>query len=389
MHYVLLLVLACLLYGVLEYRAHVRNLRSIPIRVHVNGTRGKSSVTRLVAAGLRAGGIRTSEKTTGSASPYIGPDGEEEPVIMPGPPNIREQLSVFARARRDRARALVVECMALRPDLQFVSEHRIVKSTVGIITNVRPDHLDVMGPTVDDVAVALAGTVPGGTVLFTSEERRSEKLASTAEERGCEFHVVGTEGLAADVVDGFGYVEHLDNVALALAVCEHLGVSRDVALDGMRAARPDPGALTIHRVRERDKEIEFINAFAANDRESTHAVWKAVAPRSDPDRDVIVVASMRADRPDRAFQFGAILAEDLDADRYILAGGLTHPVLAGATKLGLPRDKIDDMAGRDAGDIFDHVVEVTGRRSIVIGVGNIGGTGGELVKLFQARSEAT
>ncbi|MEO9595730.1 MAG: poly-gamma-glutamate synthase PgsB, partial [Rhodopirellula bahusiensis] len=36
-----------------------RQLLKIPFRIHVNGTRGKSSVTRLIAAGLRSGGIRT------------------------------------------------------------------------------------------------------------------------------------------------------------------------------------------------------------------------------------------------------------------------------------------------------------------------------------------
>ena len=53
-------------YGVWEWRRHARNVARIPIRVHVNGTRGKSSVTRLIAAGLRAGGVRTFAKTTGT-----------------------------------------------------------------------------------------------------------------------------------------------------------------------------------------------------------------------------------------------------------------------------------------------------------------------------------
>ena len=34
--------------------------------VHVNGTRGKSTVCRLIEAGLRAGGVRVFCKTTGT-----------------------------------------------------------------------------------------------------------------------------------------------------------------------------------------------------------------------------------------------------------------------------------------------------------------------------------
>ena len=52
--------------GAIESLVHRRCLSKIPYRIHVNGTRGKSSVTRLIAAGLREGGIRTCAKTTGT-----------------------------------------------------------------------------------------------------------------------------------------------------------------------------------------------------------------------------------------------------------------------------------------------------------------------------------
>ncbi len=346
-------------------------------------------MTRLIAAGLRAGGIRTSAKTTGSAARYIDPDGNEEPVLRPGPPNIREQLSVVSRARKDGAQALVVECMALRPELQITSERQIVRSTVGVITNVRPDHLDVMGPTVDDVAVALSGTVPDAGALFTAEHDRQAAMVEAAARRGSEFHEVLSDGADPRLTEGFGYVEHLENVLLALAVCDHLGVPREKALEGMRGAAPDPGALTVHMVEERGKTIEFVNGFAANDPESTLTVYQKAAPRSDPGRDVMVVAWMRADRPDRARQFGRILAKDLDADHYILAGSLTSIVRTSALRLGLHPSKLEDMGGRAATEVYDRIVELTRERSVVVGVGNIVGTGGQLVSLFRSRSEAT
>ncbi len=382
-----LLAAAFFIYGVVEYRVHLANLRAIPIRVHVNGTRGKSSVARLIAAGLRAGGIRTVAKTTGSAARYIHPDGAEEPVSRPGPPNIREQLGVVRRSRREGAQALVLECMAIRPDLQRFCEHQIVKATVGVITNARPDHLDVMGPTVDDVAVALAGTVPTGGTLFTSEHARFQTFAEQASEQHTEVHEVLHEAADQSLSQGFRYVEHLENVVLALAVCEHLGVPGDVAVKGMREATPDPGALFIHKVREGGKELEFVSAFAANDRESTVAIWKALNPHSDPGRTVIVIVSMRADRPDRVFQFGEIIAADLPADHYILTGGMTHPVKSIAMARGLAAEKIHDLGGKSAEEVFRKVVELTPEYAIVVGVGNIGGAGGEILSLFRERSK--
>ena len=60
------LTIALIIYGAIEYQLHQKNLKSIPIRIHINGTRGKSSVTRLVGAGLRAGGLKTITKVTGT-----------------------------------------------------------------------------------------------------------------------------------------------------------------------------------------------------------------------------------------------------------------------------------------------------------------------------------
>ncbi|HEY1783916.1 MAG TPA: poly-gamma-glutamate synthase PgsB, partial [Pirellulales bacterium] len=50
--------------GWIERHLHRRRLDRIRIRIHVNGTRGKSSVTRLIAAGLRGAGLVTCAKTT-------------------------------------------------------------------------------------------------------------------------------------------------------------------------------------------------------------------------------------------------------------------------------------------------------------------------------------
>ena len=69
------LALVLIASGLLEFRYHQLVLSSIPIRIHVNGTRGKSSVTRLIAAGLRAGGKRTFAKTTGTAPRVIDSKG--------------------------------------------------------------------------------------------------------------------------------------------------------------------------------------------------------------------------------------------------------------------------------------------------------------------------
>jgi hypothetical protein len=67
----------------IEYTIHIRNLDSISVRIHVNGTRGKSSVTRLIAGALREHGMRTFGKTPGTLPRMIMDDGREYPIYRP------------------------------------------------------------------------------------------------------------------------------------------------------------------------------------------------------------------------------------------------------------------------------------------------------------------
>jgi len=87
--------------AVIEAWWYRRQLARIPVRVHVNGTRGKSSVTRLIAAGLRAGGIRTCAKTTGTLARMILSDGRELPIFRPDRANVIEQKRIVANAVAD------------------------------------------------------------------------------------------------------------------------------------------------------------------------------------------------------------------------------------------------------------------------------------------------
>ena len=73
--------------GLGEFGYHQKILAGIPLRIHVNGTRGKSSVTRLIAAGLREGGKRTFAKTPGPAPRVIDEEGIDRIVHRLAPVN--------------------------------------------------------------------------------------------------------------------------------------------------------------------------------------------------------------------------------------------------------------------------------------------------------------
>ena len=86
--------------------------------------------------------MRAAAKTTGTLARMILPDGREVPVFRPAGANIIEQVRIVSAAQRHGAEALVIECMALQPELHWLTESKFVRATHGVITNARADHLE-------------------------------------------------------------------------------------------------------------------------------------------------------------------------------------------------------------------------------------------------------
>ncbi len=367
-----------------RYHRHRRNLARIPHRIHVNGTRGKSSVTRLIYAALRQlPNHRVVAKTTGTAPRFLFPDGREVPVFRAGRPNILEQLRIVRRAVEAGADILVLECMAITPEYLRVLEDRIVQSTVGVITNVREDHLDTMGPTLAHVARHLALTTPRNGVLFTAERRFRRLLEAEARRRGSRLVLVNPEEwVQPGDLERFPYVEHAENVALALAVARHFGLDRETALRGMWQVPPDPGALRHFEIHLPNQTLWVYNAFAANDPESTRLIWQNVVARH-PEAQTVALFVARRDRPQRTEAFARVLGRDLVADWYLLAGFVVHPVASALRRRGIPQNRILLLEGQPAHRVVEALRRIPAPKLVVVTMGNIVGLGQEIVDLLQ------
>ena len=95
---------------------------------------------------------------------------EEEPIIRRKEgPNIGEQRRVVNEVADIGAEALICECMAVQPDYQITFQNQLIQAKVGVIVNVLEDHMDVMGPTLDEVAQAFTATIPYDGHLVTIE----------------------------------------------------------------------------------------------------------------------------------------------------------------------------------------------------------------------------
>ena len=327
---ILFIILVCL--GLMESHFHRMALGQLPIRIHVNGSRGKSSVTRLIAAGLRAGGLKTLAKTTGTTPRIIDENGKDRGIHRLRSASIGEQVRLLLNFAKKNPDAVVMECMAVNPQYQWVAEHKMIKSTIGVITNVRPDHLDEMGLTLKENALSLSNTIPhNGTLVIvagdlnqdgkidTVDQQIDDVFIDISKKRKTKLWRASSKNISSDYMRRFEYLEHVDNVALALKVCKLSGVDEKTALDGMIQAQPDPGATIIWKTDFSGKHNYFVNLLAANDPASTYSVFKQLQPRIR-NAPLCIFLNTRGDRRYRTHQLLDLVYNKIKPTMLIVRG---------------------------------------------------------------------
>jgi poly-gamma-glutamate synthase PgsB/CapB len=210
-----------------------------------------------------------------------------------------------------------------------------------------------------------------------------------AEKYNTRIHQVRPTDVTPEELQKFHYIEHAENVQLALAVCAECGIKRDVALRGMQNSHPDAGALKKYRLVNQCKEINFYNVFAANDPDSSaHIINLITAHLQDVEK--IIIINSRADRLFRSEQLvDAIMP--LDYSYLFLTGEITDKVESYALHKGIPRDKVITLGSPLPEVIYNKVLELTTSESHVIGIGNIAGKvyyGAQIVAHFKHKARA-
>ncbi|ASV07378.1 poly-gamma-glutamate synthase PgsB [Leptospira interrogans serovar Canicola] len=310
----------------LEKKCHGQILKRIPIRIHVNGTRGKSSVTRLIHSILVEEGWKVLAKSTGSTASLLFPNRSES-FIFRNKISIEEQKSFLRFAVNNDTQAIVLECMAVQPQYQRDSEELLICATHGVITNIRPDHWE-WTDTEEKILEGFKKTIPNNGILIYGKNYIAESskpnwnpsqksklnlsLLEAASLKNTKLILAEPELSKNQIETAFGYIrypEHYENVEIAVRVCETLGVSSKSILRGITNTVSDPGALKILEKEVKGKRQRFVFAFAANDVVSFEKILKSDQKNWSEFDSIILVFNSKQERPFRTIEFGKFLTD--------------------------------------------------------------------------------
>lgn len=237
--------------------------------IHITGTNGKTSTARMVESLLLAHDLRVGrytsphlEKVTERISLDGQPVADETFVRIYGEIAPYLQLVDNELAERDQPRLTYFEVLTVLAFAVFADEPvdimvlevgiggswdatNVADATVSIVTPVDLDHTEMLGDTLQDIALEKAGIIkPGGFLISAAQDpvvaqillERAQEVGAQFRFEGVEFGVRGrtmavggqimtVQGLAAEYIDLmlplFG--EHqAENAALAIAAVEAL-----------------------------------------------------------------------------------------------------------------------------------------------------------------------
>lgn len=263
----------------------------VKYRILVTGSRGKSSLVRLLFIGMAAQGMNVYGRITGVLPRELSLGGER--VIARNSPGHVEEMRWWLRQIPCGADAVVMENSAVSPELQPLAA-RWFRPSLIVLTNAREDHQEVWGTGQSAAEEALLQGIPEGVAVILSEEAASSRnLSKLIRLRNIEVVV------AAD-----SHNFRLTNMNLARKALEFLGLSSNISNKAMDTLSPDIGDFRIFHI---DAITALASAFSANDITSTKHLFSLLNWNEEA---TSLLFSDRTDRPERRASFKAFLKRD-------------------------------------------------------------------------------
>lgn len=356
----------------------MKAIKAVQYRIHVNGTRGKSSVTSYIGAGLRAVNIKTFAKITGIIPTMIHSDGSEEPIRRKGPARVHEQFAMIRKAYKEHCQGLVLECMSLHPENQRV-ESLALRPTVYVITNIGEDHFEEMGKSIEERVASICGAIPKDGILVTIEDDNFSLIAEWAKKKNARLIAAKDFILDVSLPDGI----FSQNINLALTAIEASGLDTSTAKTAIiEYASQQKTLLTTTRTGE--IEYFFLNGFAVNDPPSADSFIGSWLKTLGNSFNMYIILNTRSDRPERTKLFSAWLAAGNNFTGVLVTGKHRKAAMRMLQKAAIPL--YTASSANEAIAQMNAIAASSDKKCLFIGIGNIADTGFEIINEIDNRN---
>ena len=349
-----------------------RLIRKIPVRILVNGTRGKSTVVKYISLLFRSNGLNTLSKITGIIPTIYYQDDSSYEIKRRGGARITEQFRMIYKAVRRNAEAIVLENMSITPELQKI-ESSVLKPHYYVITNILEDHLEEMGKTPEEWVEAICSAIPNNCTVVTAEHEYLDSIKKYASERNSRV-------IAFNEVTVPGYkpitIPHPDNFRIAEVIAREEKLKSEELYRKVNLLHKDE-VYTTKKIN--GFEVSMVNAFAANDVPSAKRLYLKKIPDG---KNTIVLFNSRGDRPLRTVRFIEWLSS-IKVDRYFLSGdnsGLAKKKLIAS---GVESAKISILSSGMCKEILKVLEEYIKLNTVIFGCGNIKNAGMDVINCFK------
>ncbi len=371
--------------------------------IHLTGTNGKTSVTRLTTSLLVAQGLSVGSYTSPHlerVNERIGWNGEEIPEpdfvdllaliadIEPYLPAAPSYFEILTGAALRYFADVAVEAAVVEVGMGGGWDAtNVIDAPVAVITNVSVDHVEYFGPTLVDIAQEKAGIVKPGATLVLGET--SPELVSIFEAReagavwlrdrdfGVSANALAHGGrLVSIFTPGGSYSEvflslhgahQADNAAAAIAAAEaFLGraVDPEVVVEVFGQAR-SPGRLEVVGYQP------LVLLDGAHNVAGATALRAALAEEFPSSPRTLVIGLLQGKDPDEMLEaLGAAHAARVVCCRPPSPRALApEDVASAALEAGLERDRVEVVD--DVADAVARAVAVTGPEEQVVVTGSL------------------
>ena len=273
--------------------------------------------------------------------------------------------------------------MSLQPENHYVESRQIFKPNIVIITNIRRDHTDTVGESLEEIAEVFCLDIPSNAKVFLHENEYREVFQKTADEMGSTLNLV-QDSISSEILKMdpdlkiSGFQEDLDIIYSAGKV---LNISDEQILKGIRKTKQDIGMLKIWKFKSEtgEKSNYFVNCFAANDPESTfQAVSSVQKILKHESQKKIGLLNLREDKTDRTLQWIEALKRTQNIFNKVYVIGAHANIFRRKVK----NKNIEVLKIDSPQTITRKLLSENEDKSTIFGIGNMAGVGKNLVEFW-------